>query len=99
MRVLMTVELDTQLTNKAITEGRLAAIMESVFERIRPEAAHFGAKDGMRTAYVVFDLVNASDIPSVAEPFFQELNARIEFIPVMNLDDVRTGLQNFANAR
>lgn len=93
MRVLLTVQMDTEKTNKAIAGKTLAQTMASMFERIKPEAAYFGAKDGMRTGFIVFDLKEASDIPSVAEPFFQELGARITFIPVMNFDDVQAGLQ------
>lgn len=92
MRVMLTVQMDTEKANKAIKDNRLAAIMESALEQLRPEAAYFGAKDGQRTGFIVFDLKEPSDIPSVAEPFFRELGAKISFIPVMNFDDVRTGL-------
>ncbi|MDH6113597.1 hypothetical protein P3T36_005240 [Kitasatospora sp. MAP12-15] len=93
MRVLLTVQMDTEKANKAIVGKTLATTMKSVFDRIKPEAAYFGALDGMRTGYVVFDLKDPSDIPSIAEPFFQDLGAKITFIPVMNFDDVQAGLQ------
>ncbi|MEV8284949.1 MULTISPECIES: DUF3303 family protein [Streptomyces] len=95
MRVLLTVQMDTAKANKAITDRTLPGTMKSVFDRIKPEAAYFGSQDGMRTAYIVFDLKDASDIPSVAEPFFQDLGAKVSFVPVMNFDDVRTGLEKF----
>ncbi|MDH6136841.1 hypothetical protein P3T37_006272 [Kitasatospora sp. MAA4] len=95
MRVLLTVQMDTEKANKAITANTLAATMKSVFDRIKPEAAYFGAQDGQRTGYIVFDLKEPSDIPTVAEPFFQDLGAKISFIPVMNYDDVQAGLQKF----
>ncbi|MFF7632861.1 hypothetical protein ACFZB9_06865 [Kitasatospora sp. NPDC008050] len=88
--------MDTEKANKAITGKTLAHTMKSVLERIKPEAAYFGAKDGQRTAFIVFDLKEASDIPSVAEPFFQDLGAKVAFIPVMNFDDVQAGLQQIA---
>ncbi|MFD4698072.1 hypothetical protein [Streptomyces niveus] len=97
MRVLLTVQMDTAKANKAITDRTLPATMKSVFDRIKPEAAYFGSQDGMRTAYIVFDLKDASDIPSVAEPFFQDLGAKVTFLPVMNFDDVRTGLEKFGS--
>ena len=97
MRVLLTVRMDTEKANKAITDGTLPDTLKSVFDRIKPEAVYFGSSEGMRTGYVVFDLKNASDIPSVAEPFFQNLGAEVAFTPVMNLDDVQTGLRNFAS--
>ncbi|MFC1409750.1 hypothetical protein ACEZCY_26275 [Streptacidiphilus sp. N1-12] len=95
MRVLMTVQMDTEKGNKSITDGKLPEILMSVFDRIHPEAAYFGAKDGQRTGYVVFDLQEPSDIPSIAEPFFQQLGAKVAFVPVMNLDDVQAGMKKY----
>ncbi|MFC8080052.1 hypothetical protein ACFUN8_31505 [Streptomyces sp. NPDC057307] len=92
MRVLLTVQMDTEKANKAIADRTLPTTLKSVFDRIKPETAYFGSQDGMRTAYVVFDLKDASDIPSVAEPFFQDLGAEVTFQPVMNMDDIQTGL-------
>ncbi|MEY9968444.1 hypothetical protein ABIA33_006528 [Streptacidiphilus sp. MAP12-16] len=93
MRVLMTVQMDTEKANKAIKDQALPTIMKSALDRVKPEAAYFGALDGMRTGYIVFDLKDPSDIPSVAEPFFQELGAKVAFIPVMDFNDVQSGLQ------
>ena len=39
-----------------------------------------------------FDLADPSDIPPIAEPLFQELNATVEFFPAMNGDDLGAGL-------
>ena len=94
MRVLLTVQMDTEKANKAIMDQTLPNTFKSVFDQIKPEAAYFGAMDGMRTGYIVFDLKDASDIPKVAEPFFQNLGAKVTLVPVMNFDDVQTGLQN-----
>ncbi|WP_232248537.1 hypothetical protein [Streptacidiphilus rugosus] len=62
------------------------------FGSLHPEAAYFGAKDGCRTAFIVFDLKETSDIPKIVEPFFMKLGAKVEFIPVMNFEDVQAGL-------
>jgi hypothetical protein len=96
MRVLLTVELDTAMANAAIADKTLAETMSSTLAPVKPEAAYFGAKDGRRTGFIVFDLHEPSDIPSVVEPFMQKLGAKISIIPVMNLDDVQEGLQKYA---
>lgn len=93
MRVLLTVQMETEKANEAIANRTLPATLKSVFDRIKPEAVYFGSSEGLRTAYVVFDLKEASDIPSVAEPFFQGLGAKVAFMPVMNLEDIQAGLQ------
>jgi hypothetical protein len=96
MRVLLTVEMDTAKANAAITDKTLAETISSVLGPLKPEAAYFGSKNGSRTGFIVFDLQEASDIPSIAEPFFQKLGAKISFVPVMNLDDVQEGLRKYA---
>ncbi|WP_211244586.1 DUF3303 family protein [Actinospica robiniae] len=92
MRVLMTVQMDTEKANKAIADKSLPQIMQSVLEQIKPEAVYFGALEGRRTAYIVFDLEDAAGIPAVAEPFFQHLHAKVDFVPVMDFKDVQAGL-------
>jgi len=92
MRVLMTVRMDTEKANKAIADKSLAQKMQSVLDRIKPEAAYFGSTDGQRTAFIVFDLEDPTGIPAVAEPFFQHLGAKIDFMPVMDFKDVQAGL-------
>lgn len=98
MRVMLTVQMDTEQANKAIADNTLGKTMKTVMDRIKPEAAYFGAQDGMRTGYIFFDLKDPSDIPSVAEPFFQELGAKLAVMPVMNFDDVQAGLQKYGSS-
>ena len=78
--------------NQAIKDGSLATVIQRAAERWKPEAMYFTTFDGQRTAYVVFDLPDASAIPPFAEPFFRELNANVELAPVMNGDDLQKGL-------
>jgi hypothetical protein len=46
----------------------------------------------MRTAVMVLDLKETSQIPELAEPLFQALDAQIEFTPVMNAQELQAGL-------
>jgi hypothetical protein len=43
-----------------------------------------------------FNLDDPAMIPVIAEPLFQELQSKVEFIPVMNADDLQRGLANVA---
>ncbi|MFD7013288.1 hypothetical protein [Streptomyces sp. NPDC059928] len=92
MRVMLRAELDTEKGNEAIRNGSLQKTMQSALEALRPEAAYFGANNGCRTAYIVFDLADPSQIPKVAEPFFMEMGAKISLDPVMNGEDLEKGL-------
>jgi hypothetical protein len=93
MRTLLKVTLDVVASNKAIMDGSLPKIMQSTMDKIKPEASYFTAIDGCRSCLMVFDLKDPSDIPMIAEPFFLNLNAKVEFSPVMNAEDLKNGLE------
>lgn len=92
MRMLMKATLDTEKGNEAIRSGRMPEVIKGALEKLRPEAAYFGPEGGRRTCWLVVDLQDASQLPPTAEPFFTELNAEVEFIPVMNPEDLQKGL-------
>ena len=92
MRMMLRVYIPVEAGNAAIKSGSLAQTFQNFMETAKPEAAYFVADGGERTAYFFFDLKQASDIPSIAEPFFSNLQASIDVTPAMNIEDVRTGL-------
>ena len=65
---------------------------------MKPEAAYFTTEGGRRTAFLFFDLKDVSLMPMVAEPFFTNLNAGIEWSPVMNLEDLKSGIDKAMKA-
>ncbi|MEE4493741.1 hypothetical protein [Streptomyces sp. BE230] len=92
MRVMLRAQLDTQLANEAIKNGSLPEIVRSLTELLKPEAAYFGPSEGKRSCTFVFDMQDSSLLPSIAEPLFEALGAKIEIQPVMNADDMQKGL-------
>jgi hypothetical protein len=92
MRVLLKASMDTERANEAIRNGTLGKIVQESVEQIKPEAAYFTTDHGKRTAFLVFDMQDSSQMPSIAEPFFLEMGAEITYTPVMNLDDLKKGL-------
>ena len=98
MRTLLKWELGLEATNEAIRSGRIEALNKSLAERTQPEAAYFGTENGRRTGYIFFDLVDPALIPVIAEPLFQELHSTVEFIPVMNADELQRGLAEAAQS-
>jgi len=78
--------------NAAVKDGRLGKVLAATMERLTPEAAYFTTVDGDRGGIIVFDLKHPSDIPSICEPFFVELGAKVELTPVMTPEDVAAGL-------
>jgi hypothetical protein len=92
MRMMLKAQLDTAVATKALQEGRMPTVMQSIMETLKPEAAYFGPDDGHRTAFIIFQLDDPSQLPAISEPFFREFNARVEVFPVMNSDDLERGL-------
>jgi hypothetical protein len=98
MRMLMRVQMEVAAANRAIADGTWERVMGDAMEQLRPEAAYFTAQDGKRTGFIVFDLADPSDMPSIAEPFFMSVDAAIDIAPVMTIDDVKKGIEK-ASAR
>lgn len=96
MRTLMRVSIPVEAGNRAIQDGTLERAIGGTMERLRPEAAYFYPENGHRTCLMVFDLKSPSDLPTISELFFMELNASVEMYPVMNLEDLKTGLAAMA---
>src|SRR5688500_3582002 len=92
MRMMMRWRLGVTETNEAIRSGRMAEINKTLDELTKPEAQYFCTEGGTRPGYVFFDLADPSDIPPIAEPLFQELNATVEFFPAMNAAQLGAGL-------
>jgi len=92
MRMMMRAKIPVEAGNAGISEGSLQAALQGVMEIMQPEAVYIGPADGERRVLIFFDLKDASDIPAITEPFFQKMNASVELMPVMNLDDLQAGI-------
>jgi hypothetical protein len=92
MRVLLKASMDTEKANEYIRNGTMGKLLQESLEQMRPEAAYFTSDHGKRTAFLVFDMQDSSQMPVIAEPFFLQLGAEVTFMPVMNVDDVQRGL-------
>jgi hypothetical protein len=83
MRMIMYVTFPVDVFNAAVRDGSIGAKMKKVLDEQKPEAAYFTDRGGHRSAVIVFDMANASQIPAVAEPWFLLFNAQVEIHPVM----------------
>ena len=54
--MMMKLQMDTEAASRAITEGSLPQLMQETLDQLKPEAAYFGPENGIRTAFIVFDL-------------------------------------------
>ena len=93
MRVMLKVSIPVEAGNKGVKEGILPRTIMEFVEKMKPEACYFMPEGGLRTGVFFFDLEDPTLIPTVVEPFFSNLNASIVMTPVMNLEDMRTGVE------
>lgn len=92
MRFMIIVHLSTEVSNARVREGRMGELLQRTMEQLKPEVAYFGPHEGDRCAFIVVNLDDVSQIPAISEPFFQDMGARVEFIPVMTAEDLARGL-------
>jgi hypothetical protein len=92
MRMMLQVTVPVDRGNELISSGAMGPLIQKILDQLKPEAAYFGPLNGERTAFLVVNVADAASIPATAEPLFQALNARVQFIPVMNAQDLAVGL-------
>jgi hypothetical protein len=92
MRMMLKFSLPVEKGNQAFNDGALGKTLELLMNELKPEAAYFGPFDGKRSGMIFFDLADPSQLVEFGEPLFLKLNAAVEFVPVMNADDLRKGL-------
>ena len=94
MRVIMYVSLPIEPFNAAVRDGSIGARMKKVLDALKPEAAYFTDRFGERSGVLIVDLAEPSKLPSLAEPWFLQFNAKIEVHPVMLPEDLaKAGLE------
>jgi hypothetical protein len=89
--MMLKVTLDTETFNEAVRDGSAGPKMGRILEEIQPEAAYFLEENGNRTGVLFVDMAETSDIPALAEPWFLNFNAAVEFHPAMTPEDLRKG--------
>ena len=88
MRFLLKISIPVEVGNARIKDGSLPQTIQSILEEQKPEAAYFAEDNGQRTAFIVVNLDDPSEIPAVAEPWFLAFNAGVEFHPAMTPEDL-----------
>jgi hypothetical protein len=92
MRTMLKVVMQPEAASRAVRDGVLPELFQSTVNRLHPEAAYFGLENGNRTAYLIFDFDDQTQMPAIAEPLFNALNAQISLSPVMSWEELQKGL-------
>jgi hypothetical protein len=88
MRMLVNVTLPQEPFNSAVRDGTAGLKIKRILAEIKPETVYFTEQHGKRGAMLVVNVVNASDVPALAEPWFLNFNAEVEFRIAMTPDDL-----------
>jgi CRISPR/Cas system endoribonuclease Cas6 (RAMP superfamily) len=88
MRVLLKATLPVETTNHTITNGTMQSTLQQILADLKPEAAYFLTENGRRAGFLFVNIADPSEIPAIAEPFFQAFHATVEVTPVMTPDDL-----------
>ncbi len=88
MRFLVKVNIPVEAGNAAALRGKLGETIQSILAELKPEAAYFTDDHGQRTAFIILDMQDASQIPAIAEPWFLAFNASVEIHAVMKPEDL-----------
>jgi hypothetical protein len=79
MRMMLLFECPVEPFNTLVRKGTAGPIIMKILDDIKPEAAYFGERDGKRGGVFIVNVANPSDVPKLAEPFFLNFDASVQF--------------------
>lgn len=97
MRMLLHTLLPHEPFNTYLREGSAGKKLQKILDDLKPEAVYFTNYNGLRSAILIVDVAEASQVPKLAEPFFLTFNADCQFHIVMGPEDLaKAGLETLA---
>ena len=88
MRFLLNISIPVEKGNATIKDGTLGTKIQSILEEQKPEAVYFFEDNGRRTAIVVVNIDEPSQLPAIAEPWWLAFDAKLEAHPAMTPEDL-----------
>jgi len=88
MRFLITFSFPTETGNIKLADPEFGAKFSTLLKEIGAEAVYLCPVDGKRGGYVIVSFNDSSMIASIAEKFWNWLNAEVKFTPVMIPEDL-----------
>lgn len=88
MRFIIRAQIPTEAGNRMMEDPNGFKQVESYIETVRPEASYFFESGRDRTMVFIVNMDRADQMAVIAEPLFM-MGAKVEFHPVMLLEDLR----------
>lgn len=93
MRFIIRAQVQTEAGNRMMKDPNGFKQIESYIQSVKPEASYFFEAGGDRTMVFVVNMDRTDQMAAVAEPLFM-IGAKVEFHPVMLLDDLRKAAES-----
>jgi hypothetical protein len=86
--MMLFVHFPVEEFNAAVRDGSAGSKLHHILEETQPEAVYFTEHAGERGAVVVADVASPARIPALAEPWFLQFKAKVEFKVAMTPADL-----------
>lgn len=94
MRFLVRAQIPTEIGNKMVKNPEFLQELENYIHKVKAEASYFFEAAGDRTFVFIVNIESAEMIPSIAEPLFQDIGAKVEFHPLMLFEDLKKAIEH-----
>lgn len=88
MRMLMHVKMPHEPFNALVRKGTAGQVIQKILESTKPEAVYFTEFDGRRGCILLVDVLDPSQVPGLAEPWFLTFSADVTFHIVMGPEEL-----------
>lgn len=92
MRLMLKFTIPVKRGNEAVAEGTISQTLEALVQATKAEAAYFTLINGERAGYIFFHEDDQARLTQLNEPLFAALDAAIEIVPVLSLNDLKRDL-------
>ncbi len=89
MKMLVNIVLPIEPFNSKVKDGTAGETIGRIINEIKPESIYFTNQNGGRGAVMVVEVRDASQIPSISEPWFLNFNSTCDFKIAMTPDDLQ----------
>ncbi|WP_141701182.1 DUF3303 family protein [Methyloceanibacter methanicus] len=91
---MMRFSIPVERGNEAHKDGSMGPAIEAIVSETKAEAAYFTVEGGERTGYIFFETDDPAVLPKLNEAMFAALDAAIDIVPILTLDDLKRGLSS-----
>jgi len=88
MKFIVTVKLPVEPFNSLVIEGQAGKLIGNILDEIKPEHVYFTENNGERSAVMIVNVTDASQIPSFSEPWYLVFEADVEYRIAMTPEDL-----------